>query len=126
MRHPQLWYFPQFCFNMRKISAKRYRRAKLQTVFRRMSSCDFPFALAHFNFRYVYKYKVARAKMARGRRVLFQDKRPRKGRIVRNGSRGVRRSVKSIRQLFDHAENYIGVRFSNELGRGEISAGIRV
>ena len=29
MRHPQHWYFPQFRCNMRKISAKRYRRAKL-------------------------------------------------------------------------------------------------
>ena len=29
MRHPQHWYFPQFRSNMRKISAKRYRRAKL-------------------------------------------------------------------------------------------------
>ena len=29
MRHPQHWYFPQFLCNMRKISAKRYRRAKL-------------------------------------------------------------------------------------------------
>ena len=29
MRHPQHWYFPQFRYNMRKISAKRYRRAKL-------------------------------------------------------------------------------------------------
>ena len=32
MRHPQHWYFPQFRCNMRKISAKRYRRAKLNTV----------------------------------------------------------------------------------------------
>ena len=30
MRHPQHWYFPQFRCNMRKISAKRYRRAKLE------------------------------------------------------------------------------------------------
>ena len=30
MRHPQNWYFPQFPCNMRKISAKRYRRAKLR------------------------------------------------------------------------------------------------
>ena len=29
MRHPQHWYFPQFRCNMRKISAKRYRRANL-------------------------------------------------------------------------------------------------
>ena len=29
MRHPQHWYFPQFRCNMRKISAKRYRRPKL-------------------------------------------------------------------------------------------------
>ena len=29
MRHPQHWYFPQFRCNMQKISAKRYRRAKL-------------------------------------------------------------------------------------------------
>ena len=29
MRHPQHWYFPQFRYNMRKISAKRYQRAKL-------------------------------------------------------------------------------------------------
>ena len=29
MRHPQHRYFPQFHWNMRKISAKRYRRAKL-------------------------------------------------------------------------------------------------
>ena len=31
MRHPQHWYFPQFRCNMRKINAKRYRRAKLRT-----------------------------------------------------------------------------------------------
>ena len=31
MRHPQHWYFPQFRCNMRKISAKRYRRAKLES-----------------------------------------------------------------------------------------------
>ena len=29
MRHPQDWYFPQFRCNTRKISAKRYQRAKL-------------------------------------------------------------------------------------------------
>ena len=29
MRHPQHWYFPQFRCYMRKISAKRYRRARL-------------------------------------------------------------------------------------------------
>ena len=29
MRHSQHWYFPQFRCNMRKISAKHYRRAKL-------------------------------------------------------------------------------------------------
>ena len=29
MRHPQHWYFSQFRCNMRKISAKGYRRAKL-------------------------------------------------------------------------------------------------
>ena len=29
MRHLQHWYFPQFRCNMRKISAKRHRRAKL-------------------------------------------------------------------------------------------------
>ena len=31
MRHPQHWYFSQFRCHMRKISAKRYRRAKLMT-----------------------------------------------------------------------------------------------
>ena len=30
MRHPQHWYIPQFRCNTRKISGKRYRRAKLQ------------------------------------------------------------------------------------------------
>ena len=38
MRHPQHWYFPQFRCNMRKISAKRYRRAKL-VVSRRFYIC---------------------------------------------------------------------------------------
>ena len=30
MRHPQHWYFPRFRCDMRKISVKRYQRAKLQ------------------------------------------------------------------------------------------------
>ena len=30
MRHLQHWYFPQFRCHMRKISVKRYRRAKLE------------------------------------------------------------------------------------------------
>ena len=31
MHHSQHWYFPQFRCNLRKISAKRYRRTKLES-----------------------------------------------------------------------------------------------
>ena len=34
MRHPQHWYFSQYRCNIRKISAKRYRRAKLRYFYR--------------------------------------------------------------------------------------------
>ena len=47
MRHPQHRYFPQFRCNMRKISAKRYRRAKLDTrdSKKQVASHDFSFII---------------------------------------------------------------------------------
>ena len=58
MRHPQQWYFPQFRCNMRKISAKRYRWAKL--CYRYKTTINFQY-IYHIAFWLLENFTTLRA-----------------------------------------------------------------
>ena len=59
MRHPQHWYFPQFRCNMPKISAKRYRRAKLNPWLCSSGLTDeLVTGIEHIHVTYLYTIKA--------------------------------------------------------------------